>query len=108
MPRRITRRGGRYLRMLFVHAAKVTLMHPHRWPDFSFGEWLNRAELQMHRNKLAVALANKLARSAWCVLHHGTTFGAPGDEVVTGVPPRDPKAIAKDKSMERKYYTHKV
>lgn len=82
---RITKRGSRYLRMLFVQAAKVILMRPHRWPDFSFGEWLIRAEPRMHRNKLAVALANKLARTAWSVLHHGTKFDAPRDEVVVGV-----------------------
>ena len=82
---RITKRGSRYLRMLFVQAAKVILMRPHRWPDFSFGEWLIRAEPRMHRNKLAVALANKLARTAWSILHHGTTFDAPRDEVVAGV-----------------------
>jgi hypothetical protein len=28
----------------------------------------------LHRNKLAVALANKLARIAWSVLRHGKTF----------------------------------
>jgi transposase len=82
---RITKRGSRYLRMLFVQAAKVILMRPHRWPDFSFGEWLIRAEPRMHRNKLAIALANKLARTAWSVLHHGTTFDAPRDEVTVGV-----------------------
>lgn len=82
---RISKRGSRYLRMLFVQAAKVILMRPHRWPDFSFGEWLIRAEPRMHRNKLAVALANKLARTAWSVLHYGTKFDAPRDEVVAGV-----------------------
>ena len=82
---RITKRGNRYLRMLFVQAANVILMRPHRWPDFSFGEWLIRAEPRMHRNKLAIALANKLARTAWSVLHHGTTFDAPRDEVAVGV-----------------------
>jgi transposase len=28
----------------------------------------------MHHNKLAIALANKLARIAWSVLHHGRDF----------------------------------
>jgi hypothetical protein len=28
----------------------------------------------LHRNKLAVALANKLARIAWSVLRHDTAF----------------------------------
>ncbi len=58
--------------MLFVQAAKVIMMRPHRWPDFSFGDWLARAAERMQRNILGVALANKLARMAWSVLHHGS------------------------------------
>ena len=71
---RISKRGSRYLRMLFVQAAKIIMMRPHRWPDFSFGTWLTNAAERMHRNKLGVALANKLARMAWSVLRHGTRF----------------------------------
>jgi len=82
---RISKRGSRYLRMLFVQAAKVILMRPHRWPDFSFGEWLTRAADRMHRNKLAVALANKLARTAWSVLRHGTSFDVQRNEVAAGI-----------------------
>jgi transposase len=82
---RISKRGSRYLRMLFVQAAKIILMRPHRWTAFSFGDWLTRAAMRMHRNKLAVALANKLARTAWSMLRHGTQFDAPRDEVVAGV-----------------------
>ena len=61
---RISKRGSRYLRMLFVQAAKVILMRANRWADFSFGDWLIRASERMNRNKLAVALPNKLARMA--------------------------------------------
>jgi transposase len=82
---RISKRGSRYLRMLFVQAANVVLMRPHRWPDFSFGDWLARASSRMHRNKLAIALANKLARIAWSVLRHRTPFGAQRDEVMASV-----------------------
>ena len=71
--------------MLFAQVAKVILMRPNRWPDFSFGEWLTRASERVHRNKLAVALANKLTRMAWSILRHKTAFDAPRDEVVTGV-----------------------
>ena len=31
---RISKRGSGYLRMLFVQAAKVIMMRPHRWADF--------------------------------------------------------------------------
>ena len=76
---RITKRGSRYLRMLFVQAAKVIMMRQNRWSTFSFGPWLTQAVKRMPRNKAAVALANKLARTAWSVLRHGTRFDAPRD-----------------------------
>lgn len=82
---RITKRGSRYLRMLFVQAAKVILMRANRWPDFSFGDWLAKAAERMNRNKLAVALANKLARMAWSILRHKTAFDANRDEIAIGV-----------------------
>jgi transposase len=40
---------------------------------FSFGTWLLNAAPRMHRNKLATALANKLARIAWSILRNEKT-----------------------------------
>jgi len=71
---RISKQGNRYLRTLFVQAAHVILMRPHNWEKFSFGPWLEQASQRMHKNKLAAALANKLARIAWSVLRNGRTF----------------------------------
>ena len=71
---RISKRGSKYLRTLFIQAAHVILMRPHNWLSVSFGPWLQEASKRLHRNKLAVALANKLARIAWSVLRHGGTF----------------------------------
>lgn len=82
---RITKRGSRYLRMLFVQAAKVIMMRQHRWADFSFGPWLTGAVARMPRNKAAIALANKLARTAWSVLHHGTRFDAKQDPALEAI-----------------------
>lgn len=82
---RITKRGSRYLRMLFVQAAKVIMMRPHRWSDFSFGLWLTEAVARMPRNKAAIALANKLARTAWSLLRHGTRFDAPKDAAMEAI-----------------------
>lgn len=73
---RISKRGSKYLRTLFIQAANVILMRPHNWQRFSFGTWLQNAAPRLHRNKLATALANKLARIAWSVLRHENTFDA--------------------------------
>jgi len=71
---RISKRGSKYLRTLLIQAAKVLLMRPHNWSRYSFGAWLTTASQRLHRNKLAVALANKLARIAWSVLRHDKAF----------------------------------
>ena len=71
--------------MLFVQAAKVIIMHPHRWEAFSFGVWLERAVCRMPSNNTAVALANKLARTAWSILRHGTRFDAPKDAAMEAI-----------------------
>ncbi len=78
---RISKRGNRYLRTLFIQAANVILMRPHNWSKFSFGPWLAQAASRLHRNKLATALANKLARIAWSVLRNGRTFDTHRHEV---------------------------
>ena len=71
---RISKRGSKYLRTLLIQAAKVLLMRPHNWARYSFGTWLKTASERLHRNKLAVALANKIARIAWSVLRHDKAF----------------------------------
>lgn len=73
---RVSKRGSKYLRTLFIQAAHVILMRPHNWEKFSFGPWLTEAATRLHRNKLATALANKLARIAWSVLANGNDFDA--------------------------------
>lgn len=71
---RISKRGSRYLRTLFIQAAHVIMMRPQNWSKFSFGPWLEEVSRRMHRNKAAAALANKLARIAWSILTSGRSF----------------------------------
>ena len=78
---RISKRGDKYLRMLFIQAARVLLMRPQTWERFSFGPWLQEASTRLHRNKLATALANKLARISWSVLQHRRAFDVQIEEV---------------------------
>ena len=49
-------------------------MRPHNWQKFSFSPWLEQAAKRLHKHKLAVALANKLARIAWSVLRYRKNF----------------------------------
>jgi transposase len=73
---KISKRGNRYLRVLFVQAAWVVLVKvkPSRWEGHGLKHWIEAAKKRLHRNVLAIALANKLARIAWSVLARGRTF----------------------------------
>lgn len=71
---KISKRGNRYLRVLFVQAAWVVLIKPQSWERYGLKRWLDAAKSRLHRNVLAIALANKLARIAWGVLAHGRAF----------------------------------
>ena len=73
---KISRRGNRYLRVLFVQAAWVVLIKPKAWERHGLKPWIEAARKRLHRNVLAIALANKLARIAWTVLARGRTFEA--------------------------------
>jgi len=65
---KISKRGNRYLRVLFVQAAWVVLIKPQSWERHGLKSWIEAAKKRLHRNVLAIALANKLARIAWAVL----------------------------------------
>jgi transposase len=73
---KISKRGNRYLRVLFVQAAWAVLIKPRSWDRHGLKPWLEAAKKRLHHNVLAIALANKLARIAWSVLAHGRTFEA--------------------------------
>ena len=73
---KISKRGNRYLRVLFVQAAWVVLIKPKSWERHGLKPWLEAAKKRLHHNVLAIALANKLARIAWSVLARGRTFEA--------------------------------
>jgi transposase len=73
---KISKRGNRYLRVLFVQAAWVVLIKPQSWERHGLRPWIEAAKRRLHRNVLAIALANKLARIAWSVLARGRSFEA--------------------------------
>jgi transposase len=71
---KISKRGNRYLRVLFVQAAWVVLIKPQSWDRYGLKPWIEAAKKRLHHNVLAVALANKLARIAWAVLAKGRDY----------------------------------
>src|SRR5262249_31474587 len=73
---KISKRGNRYLRVLFVQAAWVVLIKPKSWQRHGLKPWLEAAKKRLHHKLLAHALANKLAPIAWSILAHGRTFEA--------------------------------
>ena len=63
----ISKRGNRYVRMLLIHGARSCLRHLNR-DNHELGLWMTQLEQRSHKNVVAVALANKIARIAWVVL----------------------------------------
>jgi transposase len=71
---KISKRGNRYLGVLFVQAAWVVLVKPRSWERHGLKPCLETARKRLHHNVLAIPLANKLARIAWSVLARGRVF----------------------------------
>lgn len=71
----ISKRGNEYLRRMFLHGARsvVAQIDRNRSP---LGSWLTDLSGRTHRNVAVVALANKMARTAWAILSQGTTYRA--------------------------------
>lgn len=76
---RISKQGDTYLRMLLVHGARSALLVAEQrrksgQPLTRLQGWvLDRADAG-HRNRAAVALANKMARIVWAVWKHERNF----------------------------------
>jgi transposase len=69
----ISKRGSTYLRRLFIHGARAMLLRV-KYDTGRLGQWAHQLELRAPRNKVIVAVANKLARIAWAVLSSGNEY----------------------------------
>ena len=63
---KISKRGNRYLRVLFVQAAWVVLIKPKSWERHGLKPWIEAAKKRLHRNVLAIA-AGKSYRSGYVI-----------------------------------------
>src|SRR5258706_2750562 len=73
---KISRRGNRYLRVLFVQAAWVVLVRIKNWERYGLKSWIEAAKKQLHHNVLSIALANNLPRISSAVPAQGRAFEA--------------------------------
>lgn len=75
----ISKRGNAYLRSLLIHGARSVIRHVRR--RLAAGQegqhpWVEQLLERCHPNVVAVALANKMARIAWCLLTRGEVYQA--------------------------------
>ena len=64
----ISKRGDTYLRTLLIAGARAVIARSGK------SDWIERLLQRCHYNVVAVALANKMARTAWAVLTRSMAF----------------------------------
>jgi len=69
----MSKRGNIYLRRMLIHGARSVLFRV-KYEMGGFGQWVHRLAQRAPRNKVVVAIANKLARIAWAVLSSGRDY----------------------------------
>lgn len=67
----LSKHGDPYLRTLLIHGARSVITHAKVKP-----EWLERLLARRPLNVAVVALANKMARTAWALVAHGRAYQA--------------------------------
>lgn len=71
----ISKRGDKYLRKLLVQGSWAVIVRIGTRTD-ALGVWVRGLLARKHPNKVACALANKLARIVWAVLARGAIYSA--------------------------------
>lgn len=65
----LSKRGDPYLRTLLIHGARSVVEHAKDKP-----KWLEQLLARRPLNVAVVALANKMARTAWAIVAHGRAY----------------------------------
>ncbi|MGH6630316.1 MAG: transposase, partial [Burkholderiales bacterium] len=68
----ISKRGDPYVRTLLIHGARSVIAHRRRAKRLS--PWLSGLLQRRPLNVAVVALANKMARTAWALAAHGRAY----------------------------------
>lgn len=75
----ISKGGDTYIRSTLTHGARAVLSWLNRKEvpeDDKLRTWAKTLKARTHTNKTAVALANKMARTAWAVVHYNTEYNS--------------------------------
>lgn len=70
----ISKRGNVYLRKLLIHGARAVVQHAKAKTAVHAEGWLSTLLERRHANVVAVAVANKNARTAWALLASGRDY----------------------------------
>lgn len=71
----ISKGGDTYIRTLLIHGARAVLKWVDKKTD-SHSVWLRGLIMRRGKNKAAVALANKIARTAWALINENTEYNS--------------------------------
>jgi transposase len=69
----ISKGGDTYIRTLLIHGARAVQRYVDKKTDKQ-SLWLKSLAIRRGKNKTAVALANKIARTAWALVHENTEY----------------------------------
>ena len=69
-------RNQLYVRRLLIHGARSVISHVRDKPDAK-SAWIRQLVTRIGVNKACVAVANKMARVAWALLHTGAQYRKP-------------------------------
>lgn len=69
----ISKGGDTYIRTLLIHGARAVLLSVSKKRD-SRSCWLKSLKARKGWNRAAVAWANKMARTAWALVHNGSSY----------------------------------
>lgn len=71
----ISKGGDTYIRTLLIHGARAVLRYVEKPSvDSKLNVWLKNLVKRKDMNKVAVALANKIARIAWALVHNDAVY----------------------------------
>jgi transposase len=69
----ISKVGDTYIRTILIHGARAVLAHAHKKTDTT-STWLKNLKMRKGSNVAVVAMANRMARTAWALVHENTEY----------------------------------